>query len=266
MDLHRVGDAVLDPSLDDSQGDTAVDDILAWRLVELNKSTSYAAMYWPWGVVRDPLVDTSSGTNPGAFQTTFGVPTVNVPLSGAMQGLYARVVFERGIHKAPANIPLRGILDLTYRASNVDQDRLNPKGVNAVRVFPGEGIRPYGTRTLHPVTDGFHYVPVRRLATFIRKSIEASNRFAVFEPNDPRLWDVLQKVNSSFLQNLWKQGLLSPSNDSNEAYFVQCDAQTTTVTDQKNGVVNVKIGWQPPYPAEFVVFTLSLFDGQSSIS
>jgi hypothetical protein len=72
-------------------------------------------------------------------------------------------------------------------------------------------------------------------------------------------------VNESFLTNLWEEGALFPSNDKARAFFVKVDEETTTAADRKNGRVNVLIGINPPYPAEFVVFRVSLFDGTSSV-
>ena len=41
-----------------------------------------------------------------------------------------------------------------------------------------------------------------------------------------------------------------------EAYFVKCDAETTTQNDINLGIVNIVVGFAPLKPAEFVIFTL----------
>ena len=47
-----------------------------------------------------------------------------------------------------------------------------------------------------------------------------------------------------------------------EAYFVKCDAETTTQNDINLGIVSVVIGFAPLKPAEFVVITLRQLAGQ----
>ena len=55
-----------------------------------------------------------------------------------MIGVYARTDVERGVHKAPANTVLRGIVPGAGLASDVtrrEQDTLNPVGINVLRAF-----------------------------------------------------------------------------------------------------------------------------------
>jgi len=264
-ELNKISVAVLDPSLANSEGAGSVEDVLSYRSAELNIDSSYAAMYWPWLVVADPKASAFNVQDPGAFSQGFGTATVKVPPSGHVLGEWARTVFDRGVHKAPANVTLTGVLDVTRRISDSDHDFLNPRGINAIRFFPGQGIRIFGARTLFSTPNGKHYVNVRRLLIFIERSLAEGNRFAVFEPNDPSLYTQLKLVNEGFLTNLWEEGALFPSNDKARAFFVKVDEETTTAADRKNGRVNVLIGINPPYPAEFVVFRVSLFDGTSSV-
>jgi len=42
-----------------------------------------------------------------------------------------------------------------------------------------------------------------------------------------------------------------------EAFFVKCDSEITTSTDQQKGIVNVLVGFAPLKPAEFIVIKLS---------
>jgi len=258
--------AIIDADLSNSQGSSAVSDVMSWRLNTLNKNTSYAGLYWPWLIVRDPEQSSVTTPDPGAFSLGFGTLTVKVPPSGAVMGAIVNTILVRGPHKAPANITLRGVFDVTKRISDNDHDLLNPIGVNAIRNFSGLGILIDGSRTLSAITNGFHYVSTRIFTNFVKRSLKEGNRFAVQEPNDPRLWSILEQVNTQFFRALWNQGMLFPSNDIDRAFFVRSDAETTTEADRKNGRVNVLVGFNPPYPAEFVVFRVSLYDGQSSIT
>jgi len=222
-----------------------------YRQFELNKDSSYGALYYPWLVVRDPLVPDGK---------------LRVPPSGWVQGHWADVATQRGVHVAPANRPLRGVLDLTHQTTDGEQDILNPIGVNVIRSFPGQGIRIWGARTLWSATDGRHYVNVRRLLNFIEESIAEGNRWAVFEPNDPKLWRQVTRINELFLRGLWQAGMLFPSDDVKKAFFVKCDEETNPRSEIDQGRVWCEIGVNPPYPAEFVIFRIGLWDGGTSVA
>ena len=85
-----------------------------------------------------------------------------VPPCGHVAGVYAKSDERTGVHKAPANEILEGVLDLELDPGAAIQGELNPEGVNCLRAFPGRGIRDWGARTL---SEGraWRYVSVRRL-------------------------------------------------------------------------------------------------------
>ena len=56
--------------------------------------------------------------------------------------------------------------------------------------------------------------------------------------------------------DLFRQHALQGSTPE-EAFFVKCDRETTTESDQQNGIVNVLVGFAPLKPAEFIVVKLS---------
>lgn len=226
-------------------------EIYNYRMFDWNPDTSYTAMYWPWVEVRDPFI---------ANATTF------VPPSGHIAGQYAETAATRGVHVAPANVTLRNVIGLQYNSSDGDQDLLNPVGINAIREFPGEGIRIWGCRTLFSLQDGRHYVNVRRTLNFVKESLKRGNRWAVMQPNDPRLWNQIERTNGEFFFSMWQRGMLFPSDDVSQAYFVKCDAELNPASERKAGRVNTEVGVNVPFPAEFVIFRLSLWDGGSSIT
>ena len=221
-------------------------EVLDYRNNQLNRDTSFAALYYPFLIINDPETDDA---------------LLNIPPSGHVAGEYADTAIQRGVHKAPANVTLRGVVGLTRNITDGEHELLNPAGINAIRSFPGEGIKIFGARTLQSRQDGRHYVNVRRLLNFVKLSVEVGNRFATFEPNDERLWARLRRVNEQFLRGLWRNGALFPRSDVTKAFFVKVDAETTTQTDIDNGTVNVVIGLNPSKPAEFVVLKVSLFSG-----
>ncbi len=200
----------------------------------------YAAVYYPWLVVNDPV---SGG------QTT-------APPSGHLAGVWARTDATRGVHKAPANTTIAGALGLVRPVSKGEQEVLNPAGINCIRFFPGEGILVWGARTLAPEASEFRYINVRRLTNMIKETVLKNTRWAVFEPNHHPLWAALRRDVTAFLTNVWRDGALVGQTPQ-EAFFVKCDAETNPPEVRDEGRVVTLIGIAPVKPAEFVVFQLS---------
>ncbi|MBQ9866290.1 MAG: phage tail sheath family protein [Lachnospiraceae bacterium] len=200
--------------------------------------STFAAMYHPWIQVFD------RGSNKADF----------VPPSGAVMGVYSRTDITRGVHKAPANEAVFcGGLKVNY--SKEEQDLLNPESVNLIRAIPGEGIRVWGARTASHNTS-FKYVNIRRLFIYVMESIKASTNWVVFEPNDNTLWQRVSLTITSFLDGLWRTGMLSGSTPG-EAYFVEIGPSTMSLDDIRSGRLICNIGIAPSRPAEFVIFRLT---------
>lgn len=204
-----------------------------------------SAIYFPRIVIEDALLN-------GAKRT--------FPASGALAGQWALADTQKGVWKAPAGLTaeLDGVAGLELSMSDADNGVLNPQGINCLRTFPVGGTVVWGARTLRGATalaDEYRYVPVRRLLLYIMDWLEVNTRWAVFEPNDEVLWSELRLNISTFLKKLYSEGALVGEKPS-DAYFVRCDAGTTTPEDQDNGIVNVQVGFSPVKPAEFVVITV----------
>ena len=227
-----------------------VEELLNYRRFTTNLDTSFALLYSPWLKQRDPK--NSKGL-------------ILVPPTGRVLGRVSDVIQRRGVHVAAANVTLRNVLGLSVEITDGQQDLLNQDGVNVIRFFPGQGIRIWGARTNQSLQDGLHYQNVRELLNFVKLSFIEGMRFAVFEPNDPRLWRAIERTGQSFLSNMWRQGQLFPSDDESRAYFVKCDDETNTLETRAAGQVIAEVGVNAPFPAEFVVFRIGVWDGGSSI-
>jgi phage tail sheath protein FI len=211
----------------------------------LTSKTSYGAVYFPWPKAVDPT---------GASATP-----VSLPPSGYVAGIYARVDGRRGVWKAPAGTEatLSGTVGLAALFNDAQQDVLNPIGANAIRQFPSSGIVIWGARTLATVSDAeYRYVPVRRLAIFLERSIFNGIQYAVFEPNDENLWSSLRLNIGAFMTNMFRAGAFQGTTPS-QAFFVKCDEENNPQSEIDAGVVNVLIGFAPVRPAEFVVIKIS---------
>lgn len=205
------------------------------------RDTSYAAFYYPWIKIYDPV-----SRRP-----------IQVPPTGHVAGLIARTDIERGVHKAPANEVVRDATDLEFKVTKGMQDFLNPRGVNCIRDFRSDnrGIRLWGARTMSsdPL---WKYINVRRLFLFVEESIEEGTQWVVFEPNDEPLWAQVRRSITNFLVRVWKSGALMGLTQE-EAFFVKCDRTTMTQDDIDNGRLVCYIGIAPVKPAEFVIFRFS---------
>jgi uncharacterized protein len=218
-----------------------------WLDRDFNRRSMFAALYYPWIKVPNPRNQ--------------GKPIL-VPPSGYMMGVWSRIDETRGVYKAPANETPRGVIGLSYDCNFREQELLNPKGINCIRTFPNRGIRIWGARTLvEPEKTEWRYISVRRLISYIEKSIELGTQWVVFEPNDQDLWARVRRTVSNFLERLWREGALFGATPD-QAYYVKCDATLNTPDTMILGRLYVEVGICPVRPAEFVVFRISQWTGQ----
>jgi uncharacterized protein len=194
-----------------------------------------------------------------------GGKSVNVGPTGAIAGICARIDGTRGVWKAPAGTEadLRGVLGVERRLSDPENGVTNPRAINTIRIFP-EGIVNWGART----NDGddnfgseYKYIPIRRLALYIEESLYRGLRWVVFEPNDEPLWSQIRLNVGSFMHDMFRRGAFQGATPT-QAYFVKCDSETTTQSDQNSGMVNIWVGFAPLKPAEFVILYLQQMAGQ----
>lgn len=219
-------------------------DIAGVRTLKSMIDSKYAALYYPWIRVANPL----AGTDPSQ-------PTeIELPPSGFVAGVYARNDVQRGVHKAPANETVTGALGLQRDVRFGEQEVLNPLGVNCIRTLPNRGIRVWGARTLSSDPE-WKYVNVRRYFLYLEASIDRGTQWAVFEPNGERLWSNVRTTITDFLYAEWLNGALLGASPK-EAFFVRCDRSTMTQNDLDNGRLICLIGVAALKPAEFVIFRI----------
>jgi len=229
--------------------DAGLNDITAQRG---NVDSKYGALYYPWLEIADP-----APPNPAVLGT------VNLPPSGHVMGVYARVDIERGVHKAPANEVVNGIVAFSRHVDTGMQDILNPLGIDVLRDFRAEnrGLRVWGARTVSSDAD-WKYVSIRRLFQYIEASIDYGTQWVVFEPNNEMLWARVRQSVSDFLADTWRTGALMGTKPA-EAFYVVCDRTTMSQSDLENGRLIVEIGIAPTFPAEFVIFRISQWTGSA---
>jgi len=230
--------------------DTA-EEMQDWRLNQYAKDTSFSTIYWPWAQMTDPL-------NADA--------RLYIPMDGYMQGLASFFAANQGPHKIPANYPLRGIVGLSVEPTDLDQDILNPIGVNVVRFEKGSGFLPMGGRTMQTKQDGKHYINIRDVTTYAKRQLYLVLRpFILINNIDEDIYRDITSTCKKPLRKMWTDGWLVPRSDENSAFNATCNDQNNTAADQAAGRVNVFVFINPPAPAEKIVLRIATGNGSLSI-
>ncbi len=232
-ELMRYRIAVLDSG--DNQTISAV------RAMRGKLDSKYAAFYYPWVRLLDPITRKES----------------NFPPSGFVAGIYARNDINRAVYKAPANEVVNLAIGFETLLNKSQQDVLNPEGINCFRFFEGRGYRLWGARTTSSDPE-WKYVNLRRYFAYLEHSIDKGTQWAVFEPNGEALWANVRRTIEDFLFNEWQSGALL-GDKPEKAYFVKCDRSTMTQNDLDNGRLVCQIGVAPLRPAEYVIFRIGQF-------
>jgi hypothetical protein len=241
--------ALLDPPFSAARDDKlGVGAVRAWRS---RFDSKYAAFYYPWLRVADPLRSPTSLVR-------------EIPPSGHVAGQYAQSDFQFGVHKAPANAPLIWAEDVTVFVDDAVHGILNPAGINAIRPLPGRGLRVFGARTMSSDTD-WQNVNVRRLMMMIEKAVEGAIQWAVFEPNSVLTRTKLNLTLTSFLLSLWQRGALMGAS-ANDAFFVKCDDDNNPPEEREQGRLVATIGVAPSQPFEFIILRVGRVHNQFEIS
>jgi len=226
--------AILDPK----QG-LSIAEVINSRANEMSSLQGYAAVYYPWLRIVDPITE----------------EIVSVPPSGAVAGVYARVDRMRGVHKAPANEELLELAGLDVQLTNESQALLNPDGINAIRFIKGSGNLVWGARTIS--TDpSRRYVNVCRLLIYLEQSICNGTQWVVFEPNNENLWSRVKTTIMEFLRQAWRDGMLVGSVPE-DAFYVKCDRTTMNQSNIDSGELIAEIGVALVKPADFIVFRIT---------
>jgi uncharacterized protein len=231
---------------------TTVQQVQDWSADLRNAQAYSGAVYFPRLVIPDPLREYR--------------PREIAP-SGTVAGIYARTDLARGVWKAPAGIEavIEGA-DLAVKLSDTDSGALNPLGINVLRAFPIYGNVVWGARTLagaDQLQSEWKYVNIRRLTDYVEESLFQSLKWVVFEPNEELTWSQIRLQVNSFLAGLFAGGAFAGATPD-QAFFVHCDATTTTATDVANGIVNIVVGFAPAKPAEFVILQIEQIAGQTA--
>jgi hypothetical protein len=189
-------------------------------------------------------------------------PARYVPPCGHLAGVYARSDQRVGVHKAPANEAIEGVLDLRINLTEAEVGTLSAQGVNCLRALPGRGIRVWGARTLSD-DPAWRHVGARRVFLTMGRWVERFMTELVLEPNDVRLWVRIMRELTAYLEGLFERGALK-GRSPEQAFFVKCDSETNPPEVVDAGMVVTHVGLALAAPAEFVV--ARIIHGASGVS
>ena len=220
-------------------------------------TSTYSVLYYPWVDVANPLYHPD--------KAPLAAKNITIAPSAIAAGMWAKTDGKRGVWKAPAGVAsqLTGTTGLEFIVEDLEQNQLNPLGINCIRKLPNYGSVFWGSRTLATKADPeWRYVPVRRTAIFIEESIYNGIQWAVFEPNAHPLWSSLRANIGSFMNGMFRAGAFQ-GQTANDAYFVRCGlGDTMTQGDIDSGQVIVVVGFAPVKPAEFVIVRIQQIVGE----
>lgn len=222
------------------QGSTAQEAVDFLR-IDVGQYSKFAAMYWPWVKIADPLADNR--------------PLVFPPL-GHIAGIYARTDSTRNVGKVPAGTvdgALRFLIGLEIDSiSQGERDVVYPARINPLVSGPQTGLAVWGARTISLQSE-WRYINARRLFMFVEKSVYNATHWIVFENNGGGLWARIKAQIQGFLTNLFNDGLFAGTTPS-QAFFVTVDETNNDQASIDAGQVIIDVGIAPNKPAEFVRF------------
>lgn len=165
-----------------------------------------------------------------------------LPASGAMGAIYTRNDATNGVWRSPSGTSQPIQAESLFPAlSTSDGDLLAANHINQVRQFAGTGIVPWAARTLDRADIENRFIAVVRTRDWIAASLTRALAFTATADNGEPLWSQIRTLAGNHLFNLYQQGAFVGTTP-NSAYFVRCDASTTSAADLAAHRVNLLYG------------------------
>lgn len=195
-------------------------------------NSSYAATYWPWLQIYDPVLQN----------------TVWTPPSGHVAQVYAYTDLVSDTWIAPAGLTRGRIttpLAAAYTPTKGEMDLLYLSNVNPLATFIRDGITVWGQKTLWRSPTALDRVNVRRLMLYLEKVVATAARQLLFEPDDATTWIQFVNLVTPFMQSVKdRRGLVD--------FQVRCDATTNPPDAVDRNEMHAIIFLKPTKAAEFI--------------
>ena len=201
-------------------------------------NSSYAATYYPWVQVRDPVQ---------------GLPTWCPPSVVALGAMsygdrtqapwFAPAGFTRGgLSAGRGGLP---VISVSQRLSSKQRDKLYENNINPIAHFPAEGIVIFGQKTLQATPSALDRINVRRLLIFLKKRISNIAATLLFEPSVTATFGRFLSQARPFLDSV-KSGF------GIEDFKIVLDSTTTTPDLVDRNIMYAKIFIKPTKAIEYI--------------
>ena len=212
--------------------------------------SSYAALYYPWLQQADPYTGRDIWLPPSAFI---------LPVFAYSDSVGEQWYAAAGISRGTVNNAIKAEYTVTQGEIGEMYGPGNGNAVNAIAVFPKDGIVVWGNRTMQRTPSALDRVNVRRLLIYIEKSFATSARRLVFEQDDEILWAQLTNLVKPFMDNLQGRRAVQWSE------FI-CNAATNTAADMNNNEVVCVLEMIPTKCAERIRLNLAIYPSGATIT
>lgn len=186
------------------------------------------------------------------------VDNVQVPPSAAVAGLACRRFRIEGFYQPPAGITyaLRGVTGLVKEFSKIEQDVLNPQGINLVRRLRNAGVVVWGSRT-KTANQYFRFINQRVTFNVIARTLKDAFDGLIFYAVDGQglLFLRIKETATQVMYRVWQAGGLY-GRTPDEAFLVVCDESNNPAIDLENGIVRVDLFGSPSPTLERLVNNL----------
>lgn len=166
-----------------------------------------------------------------------------VPGNGDDAGLCARAENEFDVWVSPAGFNRGHYVDCLQLAFNPDKnarDELYRENINPVATFPKDGTILYGDKTLQAKNSAFSWIGIRRLFNYLRKSIQSSAKYSLFEFNTQFTRQAFKDQVEPILREIkGRNGIFD--------FYVRCDETNNTPTVIQKGEFLADIIIKPQY-------------------
>jgi len=213
------------------------------RTAALN--SSYAAVYWPWVQVFSVYDEKDRWLDPAVYAVRQMAFTDSVA-----EPWFAPAGFNRGRLTKP--------IDTEKILSQGDRDSLYDNNINPMVKFFPEGITIFGQKTAKRIPSATDRINVRRLMIVLRKTLLASARSFIFEPNDAITWENVKILCEDILRDFAsKRGVAE--------YRVICDGTVNSPLRVSRRELWCKIILRPVEAAEYIIFEVNLTNNTSKL-
>ena len=179
-----------------------------------------------------------------------------VPLTGKIHGREARIAVDYdGYHKAQAGIDatLPGVLKLTTEDAILDEEFLNPIGINVIKKLKGNFII-WGDRTLW-VDPTWKWKHQREQMSYYEQTLEEAYDWIIFMINDKATQDMARGSLKSFFLPEWRKRALR-GDIFNDAATIKIDDENNTDATRAAGDMNAEVVLQLADTVERFVITI----------